>query len=304
MAKKRRVKKIVREAEPPSAVEAVANAVKNVLGTDRVHNAAGTDRGEPRIFIPSGVPELDLVLDREGRGWPGGRIVEVYGAEATCKTGIGYALIAQCQRLGGTGILYPAEGNWDEWLAQRYGIDLASLVLADDPTVEGVFTSWFQAMVACGPDGLLTGMIDSIAGMTTKAELEELEEGDIMKRDRSAQVRALLLSAALRKLGAAIPRHNAILFCVNQVRENPDVMYGEKKKPPGGMALKFHASIRLRLEMLGKYKRTRKGEKYVAGVKLRVTAEKNRLARPWASADILLDFDEGLLPMPKKKGKG
>lgn len=300
---RRRGKKIVREVEPVSSISRIADAVASVLGTERVHNADNTERGEPRLFIPSGVPDLDLVLDRGRRGWPVGRIVEIYGAEATCKTGVGYALIGQAQKLGGDAILYPAEGNWDEWLAERYGVDLSKLILGDDPTVEGVFTSFNQAMQVTGTSGVLVGMIDSIAGMSTRDELDALEDGEPIKRDRAAQVRALMLSAALRKLGGIIPRNNAILFCVNQVRENPDVVYGEKKKPPGGMALKFYASIRLRLEILGKYKRTRKGEKYVAGLKLKVTAEKNRLARPFQEAKILLDYDEGLLPMPKKKSE-
>lgn len=295
--------RIVREIDPTSNMKGLADALSSVLGSDAVHKASDSDQGEPRMFIPSGVPDLDLVLDREGRGWPVGRIVEVFGAEATCKTGIGYALIASAQKLGGDAILYPAEGNWDEWLAIQYGIDLSKIVIGDDETVEGIFGSYRKALQVTGKSGLLIGMIDSIAAMATRAELKDLDDGGEFKRDRSAQVRALMISSALRKMGALIPRTNAILFCVNQIRDNPDAMFGDKTKPPGGKALKFYASIRLKLTMIGQLKRTKKGKSYTAGFKLRVTAIKNRMALPYQSADIILDFQRGLLPMPKKKAK-
>jgi recombination protein RecA len=273
-----------------------------VLGSDAVHQAHDSDQGEPRVFIPSGVPDLDRVLDRKGRGWPGGRIVEVFGGEATCKTGIAYALTASAQKRGGIGVLYPSEGNWDEWLAERYGIDLSRLLLGDDPTVEGIFTS-FNRLMQINKRALLVGVIDSIAGMTTREELAALEGGEEIKRDRAAQVRALLLSAALRKMGAAIPKTNAILFCVNQTRDNPDASYGEKSKPSGGKALRFYASVRLKIETLGKWKRTRGGKKFVAGFKLKITAIKNRLANPYQEAEIWLDFEKGLLSAGKRKRK-
>lgn len=296
--------RIVREVEPTSQIDGLASALTSVLGSDAVHKASDSDLGEPRMFIPSGVPDLDLVLDRDGRGWPVGRIVEIFGGEATCKTGIGYALIAQAQKMGGDAILYPSEGNWDEWLADQYGVNLDKLILGDDETVEGIFGSFHQAIRKVGRKGLVVGMIDSIAGMATRAELEELEEKGEIKRDRSAQIRALMLSSALRKMGALVPRTNSILFCVNQVRENTDVMFGEKVKPPGGRALKFYASVRLKLELMGKVKRTRQGKQYVAGFKIRITAVKNRLARPYQQAEILLDFEKGLLPIEATKRKG
>lgn len=296
-------KKIVREVEPVSYIGKIVEAVSSVLGSEAVHKADSSDRGVPRMFVPSGVPELDLVLDRKGRGWPVGRIVEVFGAEATCKTALGYSLIAQAQKLGGDGVLWPCEGEYDEWLASKYGVDLSRLVLGDDETVEGVFGSFSKSITAIGRKGLMVGMIDSIAGMNTKAEMAELAETGEIKRDRSAQIRAMMLSSAIRKVAGRIPRTNTILFCVNQIR-TADSQFGTTHKPPGGFALRFHASIRLKLEMLGKYTRTRNGKKYVAGIKLRVTAEKNRLARPYQQAHVLLDYDKGLLPMPKKKKKG
>lgn len=300
-----RKKRIIRRVKQRSKTDALADAVASVLGSDRVHMGSTSDQGEPRLWVPSGVPDLDLVLDREGRGWPVGRIVEVYGGEATCKTGLAYALIAEVQRMGGDAILYPCEGNYDEWLAEQYGIDIRKLILGDDETVEGVFGSFSKALRHVGRTGLLVAVIDSIAGMATRAELETDRGDDLdeIKRDRSAQVRALLLSQAFRRMGARVPRANCILFCINQVRDNPDAAYGKKTKPPGGKALKFYASVRLELEIIKRVQRLRAGKKYTAGFHLRITAIKNRLARPYQQAEIMLDFEKGLLPIKRTKKK-
>lgn len=285
-----RRKRIMRRAMREQRTEQVADALREALGSDVVHKAVDSDLGEPRFYIPSGVPELDNVLHRDGKGWPGGRIIEAFGGEATAKTAIGYALIAKAQEQGATAVLYPTEGNVDDWLMSRYGVDRSRLVIADDPTVEGVFSSFRKAMRAVGKRGALIAMIDSVADLTTKAELEDED----FNRDRAAQVRSLLLSKAFRKLAAEVPRYNVILFCVNQVRDAVDSMYASKPKPPGGWSLRFHASVRLRLENKGRVKRTRKGKTYVAGIKLKLTSEKNRLAAPFQEGDIVLDFEHGL----------
>jgi recombination protein RecA len=142
MAKKRTTKKIIKKPLPEDSITRVARAMGNVLGSEAVHKASDSDVGEPKAWIPSGLPELDRFLDREGRGWPTGRVIEVYGGEATCKTGLGYALVASAQHMGGSAVLYPAEGNWDEWLAHRYKVDLSQLILGEPPcTVESVFDS-------------------------------------------------------------------------------------------------------------------------------------------------------------------
>lgn len=289
--------KTIRRVVPRSNISRIADAVASVLGTEAVHRGDTSDQGEPRVFIPSGVPGLDAVLDRKGRGWPGGRIVEVYGASATCKTGIAYALIAQVQKAGGDAVLYPCEGNWDAWLAEQYGVDPNRLVLADDETVEGVGESLQKLLETVGRSALLAVVVDSVAGLSTRAELADEE----YNRDRAAQVRAMLLSKLLRKLGARIPRTNVILFLINQTREGTE--QNEKPKPTGGRAIGFYCSIRLRLELIEKVWRQIAGKKRVAGFKLRATSEKNRLARPFESAVVMLDFDRGLRKLDVKKAK-
>lgn len=289
MASPRRRKRIIRKVMPTSRIAEMAEAMAGVLGSDKVHFAEDSDLGEPRMFIPSGVPALDGVLDREERGWPVGRIVEIYGGEATAKTGLGYALIAAVQKAGGDGTLHPSEGNVDHWLMDCYDVDQSRLIIGDDETVEGTFKSFSTAMRVAGRKGLLVGVIDSIAGLVTREELED-EEFD---RDRAAQIRALLISKAMRKLGARVPRTNTILFCINQVRDST-ASTPSKPKSPGGRALKFYASIRLRMELIKKIRRQIKGRNRVSAFHVRITAEKNRLADPYAECEIVIDFKYGL----------
>lgn len=285
---KKRKKRIIKQPISDKASE-IAEALRAVLGKDSVSRSADSELGEPRMFIPSGVPDLDRVLDREERGWPTGRIIEIYGGEATAKTGIGYSLIAQVQKAGGSATLHPAEGNVDDWLLERYLVDRGGLLIVDDPSVEGTFEAYDAALKAVGKYGLLVSVIDSIAGLSTRDELNNPK----FDRDRAAQLRAFLLSKAMRKLGGKVPRTNSILFCINQVRDSTDSV-PSKPKPPGGRAIKFYASIRLRMELLKKITRTRKGRKYVAAFHIRITAEKNRLANPFEQAEIVIDFEKGI----------
>jgi len=240
-----------------------------------------------------------------------GRLVEVYGGPATVKTGLGYALLAAVQKAGGIGILYPAEGNVDLWLARRYGVDVDQLVVVEPELVGkamGLTVEQFTDATATAlreePDLPTAHVLDSIAGLTTRDELAAVSAGDPMRRDRSAQVRALLLSATMRRLGAWVPKTNSIIFCINQTRDDPDATYGEKTKPVGGKAIKFQATIRLRLTIIGKRKVERKGKKVVTGVTILATAEKNRLAAPFQEGRFRLDFDRGLLPVDMKKKGG
>jgi recombination protein RecA len=297
--KKPRFTRIVRKVSNYTDIDAVAASVAAALGKDSVYRARETHLGEPTDWVKSGVPDLDMILDRKKRGWPFGRIIEMFGGEQSCKTGIGYALLAEVQKLGGVAILFPSEGNYDQWLAERYGIDLDRLVIGDDETVEGIFTASTKAVNRLPVNGMLAIMIDSIAGTSTKAELEE----DELKQDRQAQLRAQFLSKAMRKLSAKIARKKVILFCVNQIREATDVLYGEKTKPVGGKALKFHASVRIKITVLGKMKRTKGGKIYIGGFRLRLESVKNRLARPYQQAELWVDFDKGLRPVKKQKRK-
>lgn len=287
-------KKPTKTKKKKKDLNSLADQVSAMLGSHAVHVGKDSVLGVPKMFIPSGVPDLDSLLDREGRGWPTGRIVEAFGASATCKTGFGYALVAQTQKMGGKAVIFPSEGNVDTWLLEQYGTDFDRLMVADSNIVEDVFKVINMLIKAQPDDEPLVILIDSVAGLCTRKELEDAE----FERSRAAQERALLLSAALRKIGAIIPRKNVILFLINQVRDGNTTPNGAKgkSKPPGGQSIGFYCSVRLRLEFDGKGKKykTREGKKQVAGLHLKVTCEKNRLAKPMQATTLYLDFEEGL----------
>lgn len=294
MAAKKETRKKTRKE---SRLAKLAEKLSDSLGSESFH-LGGSGMCSPRIYIPSLIPDLDQVLDREGRGWAGGRIVELYGASATSKTGIGYALGASCQQQGGDFILIPAEGNVDEWLLHQYGVDTDALLIVDKNTVEEIF--FFVKQVLEDKDTPTVIMIDSLAGMCTKDEFES----NTFERDRAAQLRAFLTSKALRKISTIVPKTNTILFMINQVREGATTgVIKQKDKPTGGHAIGFYCDIRIRLENIGRISKTRGGKKFVSGFKLRATAEKNRLAEPFATSEFMLDFDKGMSSMPEKKSK-
>lgn len=310
--------RLVRRVVPGSSdVAHIAGAVAAVLGTrGAVHRGSNSDMGEPRCFWPSGVPELDGVLDRKKRGWPAGRVIEVYGGPGTVKTGLGYALIAAVQARGGVGVLYPAEGNVDLWLLRRYKINPQQLIVVEPEVVAAPngagevagmtveqFTEGVAASLRADPNLPMVHVLDSVAGLLTREELLALALGVPMKRDRTAQVRALLLSATMRRFGAWIPKTSSTLFLINQTRDDPDVTYGPKSKPPGGKAIKFHASIRLELTIIGKWFAQTEGKKRIVGFNIVATSEKNRLAAPFQEGKFRLHFDRGLLPMVSTKAK-
>jgi recombination protein RecA len=311
--------KILKKKKPKLQSEEIeeVEGLEEALGADDAHDI------DPEVFIPSRVPGLDAVLDREGRGWPAGTIVEIYGAEATCKTGFAYALMASVQKAGGRAFLFPAEGNLDWWLMRQYGIDTEKVEYPElededaprygkkghfrprpDPKacacVEPVFEKCIELMEdSMSDDQVVVAVIDSVAGLQTTDEFTD----DKIERDRDHQVRAQLISKSFRKIGPRIPNSKMILFLVNQVREGDGGMPGikSKPKPPGGWAIRFSCSVRLRLEIIEKKHAQKDGMSYVKGFKLKITSEKNRMAYPFATKTILLDLQEGLKELPAKR---
>ena len=293
----------VDELELDSELELATSVVEDVLGADAVHMGHNSEYGEPKGYICTGIPELNLVLHRGLKGYPYGRIIEVFGGQSSCKSGLAYDLIARVQQKGGLAVLFPAEGEFSMWLAEKYGVDLKSLVIADTNIVEEVFATINKLVDKMNHDDPLLIVIDSIAGLCTKSEFED----ESFAQDRQGMMRAQLLSKGLRKVGAKIPKTKTILFMVNQVNDGEATPQGfmSKPKPPGGRRIGFYASVRLRLETLQKVYRTKDKKKYVAGFKIKITAEKNRLADQYQECELIVDFEKGLMSVeaPKKKDK-
>ena len=184
--------------------------------------------------IPTGSLSLDIALGIGGV--PRGRIIEIYGPESSGKTTVALHIVAEAQKMGGEAVFIDVEHALDPVYAQALGVDIDSLLVSQPDTGEQALEIC-EALVRSGAIDVV--VVDSVAAMTTKAEIEG-EMGDSF-----VGLQARLMSQALRKLTGAISKSNAVCIFINQLREKIGVMYGNPETTPGGRALKFYSSVRL-----------------------------------------------------------
>ncbi len=220
--------------------------------------------------IPTGAIAIDLALGVGGL--PRSRITEIYGPEASGKTTIALSIIAQAQRQGGTAAFIDAEHALDPAWAETLGVNLDELIIAQPDTGEQALEI-VETLIRSG--GLDVIVIDSVAALVPKAEIEG-EMGDSMMG-----VQARLMSQALRKLTGVISRTRTVCIFTNQLRQKIGVMFGNPETTPGGLAMKFYASIRLdvrKIEVL-------KDKDQIVGSRHRVKVVKNKVASPFRVAE-------------------
>ena len=183
--------------------------------------------------IPTGSLSLDIALGIGGV--PRGRIIEIYGPESSGKTTVALHIVAEAQKMGGEAVFIDVEHALDPVYAQALGVDIDSLLVSQPDTGEQALEIC-EALVRSGAIDVV--VVDSVAAMTTKAEIEG-EMGDSF-----VGLQARLMSQALRKLTGAISKSNAVCIFINQLREKIGVMYGNPETTPGGRALKFYSARR------------------------------------------------------------